>query len=89
MKDDRGLYYYPSMQTHDVRMYVRETPDGDIEFRMWHKDMPHVWETHEWIPIDVVKAAAVQYGHPDRNPMGLYDLEVAKRLIREDRVHLC
>lgn len=85
MKDERGLYYYPSMQTHDVRMYVRETEAGDIEFRMWHKDLARVWDQHEWIPIDVVKAAASMYDHPDRNPVGLYDLNVAKRLIRDEK----
>jgi hypothetical protein len=85
VKDEKGLYYYPSMQTHDVRMYVRATEAGDIEFRMWHKSMPEVWEKHEWIPIDVVKAAADMYDHPDRNPVALYDLDIAKRLIAEGK----
>jgi hypothetical protein len=73
VKDEKGLYYYPSMQTHDVRMYVRATEAGDIEFRMWHKSMPEV------------KAAADMYDHPDRNPVALYDLDIAKRLIAEGK----
>jgi len=87
VKDDRGLYYYPNTQTHDVHMYVRENDNGDIEFRMWHKDYPHVWDQHEWIPMDVVQAAAGIYNseHEGQNPMALYDIEIAKRLIREEK----
>lgn len=86
MKDERGLYYYPSMQTRDVRMYVRPDEDGNIEFRMWNKTMPEVWERHEWIPLDVARTAARMYAmqNKDRNPMSLYDEAVARRLIDED-----
>ncbi|MCK9238956.1 hypothetical protein [Desulfocurvus sp.] len=87
MKDERGLYYYPSMQTRDVRMYVRQSEEGGIEFRMWNKDLPEVWERHEWIPLDVVRTAARMYAlrNKDRNPAGLYDEAVARRLLDEDR----
>lgn len=87
MKDERGLYYYPSMQTHDVRMYVRRSEEGGVEFRMWNKDLPEVWERHEWIPLDVVRTAARMYAqrNENRNPMGLYDEAIARRLLDEDR----
>ena len=86
MKDQTGLYYYPSMQTQDVRMYVREN-GGSVEFRMWHKDNPEVWERHQWLPIEVVEHAAAQYRErgTDRNPMALYDLAVARRLIKDGK----
>lgn len=85
MKDERGLYYYPSMQTRDVRMYVRENEAGVVEFRMWNKDYAEVWDKHEWIPLEVVKTAARMYKNESRNPMALYDEEVAKRLIEDER----
>ena len=34
MKDDRGLYYYPSPGNHRERMYVKEA-EGVVWFRMW------------------------------------------------------
>ncbi len=88
MKDERGLYYYPSMQTHDVRMYVRRSEEGCIEFRMWNRELPEVWERHEWIPLDVVRTAARMYAsrNTDRNPMALYDEAIATRLLDEDGV---
>lgn len=86
MKDERGVYYYPNTQTHDVRMYVRENDGGDIEFRMWHKDHDEVWERHEWIPLDVVRTAARMYAerNAETNPMALYDEAIARRLLDED-----
>jgi len=84
MKDERGLYYLPSLQTRTTRMYVRET-DGVIEFRLWSGENPEIWERHEWIPLDVVRKAAELYKNPERNPLGLYDLEVAKRLLQDDK----
>ena len=84
MKDERGLYYYPSLQNRDTRMYVRES-DGVIEFRLWSAENPEIWERHEWIPLDVVRKAAKMYKNPERNPLGLYDMDVARRLLRDDR----
>lgn len=85
MKDERGLYYYPSMQTRDVRMYVRENEDGVIEFRMWSQQHPEAWEKHEWIPMEVIQTAARMYQNQDRNPLSLYDESVAKRLIEDEK----
>lgn len=86
MKDERGLYYYPSMQSRDVRMYVRQGETGGIEFRMWNRGRAEVWERHEWIPLDVVRTAARMYTaqNKDRNPLGLYDEAIAQRLLDEE-----
>lgn len=86
MKDDRGLYYYPSLQNRRTRMYVRET-NGHVEFRLWNQDDPDIWERHQWIPREVVEKAAEMYKDrdPKRNPLGLYDLDVAKAVIQEDK----
>lgn len=84
MKDDRGLYYHPSLQTPDTRMYVRET-DGRIEFRLWSRENPEIWERHGWLPLDAVQAAAAMFKDrgSGRNPLALYDLEVARRLLKD------
>ena len=90
MKDQRGLYYYPSMQHRDTRMYVRENADGDIEYRLWNAQAPELWDKHEWITKAVVKAAVPHFQgrseeHKKRNPLALYDEDVARRLIDEDK----
>ncbi len=90
MKDDRGLYYYPSMQDKGTRMYVRENPDGEIEFRLWNAQAPDLWDRHQWITRAVVEAAVPHYQgkseeHKKRNPLALYDEAVARRLLDEDR----
>jgi hypothetical protein len=84
-KDDRGIFYYPVPDKKAVRMYVRETMNG-IEFRLWNDEHPDVWDHHNWIPIEVVKQASDLYKKerdPSKNPMDLYDLEIARRLLRE------
>lgn len=86
-KDDRGLYYYPVPRDKSVRMYVRETMIG-IEFRLWNDKHPEVWDHHQWIPMEVVYAASDKYKeerNPRANPLDLYDLEIARRLIRDDK----
>lgn len=87
MKDERGLFYYPSLQTRDTKMYVREN-EGSIEFRLWSNDNPIIWDKHEWLPYDVIMEAAEEYKKrsSDRNPLSLYDLNVAQQLIKEDRI---
>lgn len=85
MKDERGLYYLPSMQERSTRMYVREQ-DGEVEFRLYSTENPQIWEGHGWLTYDQVRQAAEVYRQErnrDRNPLALYDLEVAKRLIRD------
>lgn len=86
MKDDLGLYYHPSMQDHDTRMYVREE-DGLIQFRLWNAAHPEVWEKHQWLPFDVIEAASELFRErsPDRNPLALYDLAIARRLLQDDK----
>lgn len=86
MKDDLGLYYLPSMQDAQTRMYVREA-DGQIQFRLWNAGHAEVWERHEWLPYDVIEAASEMYRErsPDRNPLALYDLAIAKRLLKDGK----
>ena len=86
MKDKRGLYYYPSLQTRETKMYVREN-QGSIEFRLWSDENPVIWNKHEWLPYDVILDAAEEYKarSTDRNPLALYDMDVAKQLIKEDK----
>ncbi|SKA82404.1 hypothetical protein SAMN02745704_01551 [Paucidesulfovibrio gracilis DSM 16080] len=85
MKDERGLYYLPSMQDTDTRMYVRSV-DGVIQFRLWNANHAEVWDRHEWLPFDVIEAAAEMYKErgAERNPLALYDVEIAKRLIKDE-----
>jgi len=85
VKDERGLYYYPSMQTRDVRMYVRQGETGEVEFRMWHVQHQEVWDKHERITHDVVKTASRMYKNESRNPLALYDEDVAQRLLEDER----
>lgn len=86
MKDEHGLYYLPTMQDRNVRMYVRRA-GTDVEFRLFNAEYPEVWERHRWMPYGAVKKAAEMYRSlkgGDRNPMALYDLDVAQRLLEED-----
>lgn len=83
MKDDRGLYYYPSLQNKKTRMYVRKNGDV-VEFRLWSAENPEIWERHDWIPRHVAEMAMQYYKTKDRNPLGLYDLDIARRLLADD-----
>ncbi len=82
MKDEKGLYYYPNPLNKSARMYVREV-DGDIWFRPWSADDPDLWEKHDWIPYEAVKQANEMYKGDKFDPNQLYDIEVAKALLRE------
>lgn len=84
MKDERGLYYLPSLQNRNTRMYVRQH-DGVLEFRLYSAENPEIWKRHGWLPLEVVQRAAKMYRDlgRDRNPMGLYDEAVARRLIAD------
>ncbi|GFK95207.1 hypothetical protein NNJEOMEG_03065 [Fundidesulfovibrio magnetotacticus] len=85
MKDERGLYYYPAPQNTAIRMYVRESFDV-IEFRMFNREYPEVWERHGWIPYEEIEMAAEMYKQRGRgtNPLELYDLDVARRLLIDE-----
>lgn len=84
MRDERGLYYHPSLQNRRTRMYVRFF-GGRVEFRMWSSDDPEIWDKHEWIPREVVEKASEVFKSrdPKRNPLGLYDEDIARALLRE------
>lgn len=87
MKDERGVYYHPQAGNSLSRVYVRRGPDGEVEFRLWRSDHPEVWERHPWLSLTVVQSAARLYKE-ERNaaadPLKLYDLAVARALLRED-----
>jgi hypothetical protein len=82
MKDERGVYYTPSLQHPEVRMYVRDN-EGDIEFRLFNPDEPIIWEKHQWVPYQAIEAAAAMFRekNTDRNPLALYDLDIARKLL--------
>ncbi|WP_419786701.1 hypothetical protein [Pseudodesulfovibrio sp.] len=84
MKDERGAYYTPSLQHPEVRMYVRDN-NGDIEFRLYNPMEPIVWEKHQWVPYEAIRQAAEMYKEraTGRNPLALYDLEIAKKLLSD------
>jgi len=84
MKDERGHYYTPSLQHPEVRMYVRDN-DGEVEFRLYNPNEPVIWEKHQWLPFKVIETAAEQYKEREtgRNPMSLYDIDIAKKLLEE------
>lgn len=86
MQDDLGLYYYPNPADTRGRVYVRDG-ENDIEFRLWHADYPTVWEKHAWIPQAALEAAAAMYRESGKqaDPMALYDVAVARALIKEDK----
>lgn len=87
MKDERGLYYNPNPGDDRARVYVRRGADGEIEFRLWQAEMPEVFEKHPWLPHAVIADAASLYQaerNSAANPLRLYDLAVARELVRQD-----
>lgn len=88
MRDERGLYYHAQAGNPRVRVYVRKGEDGEVEFRMWERDHPEVWEQHPWLPYAVIRDAARLYReerNPEADPLRLYDLNVAKNLLAGDK----
>lgn len=87
MRDERGLYYHAQAGNPRVRVYVREGANG-VEFRLWEREHPEIWEKHEWLPYEVIERAASLYKaerNPDANPLKLYDIAIAKALVAGDR----
>ena len=82
MKDDRGLYYHPNLHNKRVRMYVREFGD-ELEFRLWHQDVPELWDEHGWVPYEAIQQAANMYKGKALDPQRIYDLNVARALIKD------
>ena len=87
MKDQNGLYYYPAPQNTRIRMYVREQ-FGVVEFRMSNVDYPEIWEKHGWMPFEEIEMAAQMYKDRgrDANPMLLYDINVATKLLQDEGI---
>ncbi len=85
MKDDNGLYYYPDPTETRTRVYVRPGESGP-EFRLWHAERPEIWERHDWLPFSVVQAAAAMYKEQkgSSDPLTLYDINVARALLKDD-----
>ena len=83
MKDERGLYYYPSLQDKHIRMYVREK-ENVIWFRLWNADEPRLWEEHGWVPYEAIKQAEAIYQGSNFDPEQAYDLQLALALIEEN-----
>ncbi len=86
MKDKLGIYYNPTMQDNDMRMYVRRV-DGEIQFRLYNKNFPEVWDRHHWMPYAAIERAAEMFREKkqsDRNPLALYDINVAERLLMDE-----
>lgn len=85
MKDkDGGIYYYPFPENKQVRMYVKASEEG-VLFRMWRSDDPSLWEEHGWVPHDAVVQAADMYEGKDFDPKTVYDIHIARALIREEK----
>lgn len=87
MKDKLGLYYHPRPGDSRVRVYVRRGPDGEVQFRLWQSDMPEIFERHDWLPHDFIAQAARLYQserNPEANPLWIYDINVARELIKQD-----
>lgn len=88
MKDERGVYYHAQAGNPRVRIYVRQNADGEIEFRMWDRELPDVWEKHGWIDYATITRAANLYKaerNADAEPLKLYDLAIARNLLAESR----
>lgn len=86
MRDQLGLYYHPQAGDTQSRVYVRRGPDGEVEFRLWRADHPEVWERHPLAQpgrgaagCPALPAGAQRRGRPLR----LYDLAVARALLKE------
>lgn len=87
MQDERGLFYNPVPGDDRVRVYVRRGADGEIEFRLWQADLPDIYERHPWLSHSVIADAASLYRaerDPAANPLQLYDLAVARELVRQN-----
>lgn len=84
MRDDSGVFYYPNAANKKERMYVRRNEDGDVEFRLWNRDYPEIWERHGWLDMDMIKRAAKMYqGKSGDDPLKLYDIHVARAVLKD------
>lgn len=88
MRDEHGSYYYPNPVDVKSRVYVRQGL-VDIEFRLWHADHPQVWEKHGWLSRTTLAEAAAVYRErgSGADPLLLYDVSVARALLKEEAKH--
>ncbi len=83
MKDQYGIYYYPNPSNKKYKMYVRSN-QGVVEFRLHNQDDPKLFEEHDWINYEMVKHAAAMYkSQGKKNPLHLYDFDVALNVLKE------
>lgn len=82
MSIPQGDFYYPNPKNKKERMYVRDN-EGSIEFRLWHQDHPQIWDKHGWLDMDIINRAAGMYQKKDENPVKLYDIHIAKALLKK------
>ena len=83
MKDKTGLYYYPFPGNKRIHMYVRQTGEN-IMFRMWSADDEKLWEEHGWVSYEAVLQAAEIFSGNHFDPKKVYDIRLARTLIREE-----
>ncbi len=84
MSAPSGMYYYPDPRNKKERMYVRDN-EGSIEFRLWNQDRPEIWERHGWLDMDIIRRAAKMYGDKKQDPLKLYDMDIARSLLKQSR----
>lgn len=88
MQDELGIYYHPIIENKKIRMYVRAGSDN-IEFRMWNADDPKLWDEHGWVEWPAMQQIADFYKKDGRGefPLHLYDIEIAKRLLKDSLLY--
>lgn len=85
MEDERGAYYLVKPGETRARVYVRRGESGEIEFRLWERDHPEIWDNHGWLPLSVIRRAADLYKRErdaSADPAGVYDEVIARNLLR-------
>ena len=83
MQDQYGIYYYPNPSNKNYKMYVRSN-NGVVEFRLHNQDDPNLFQEHGWITYEMVKQAAAMYNSKDKkNPLNIYDFDVALNVLKE------
>ena len=85
MEDERGLYYFARTGNADIRVYTRMGAAGEIEFRLWHRDYPEIWEEHGWASMGAILAAA-ELHKEERGAapeaVAIYDESIARSLLK-------
>jgi hypothetical protein len=58
---------------------------NNVEFRLSNEDDVKLWEEHGWISHDAITQAANLFNKKGFDPIQVYDIEVAKALLDENR----